>query len=189
MLIPLGIFASSGSRAAGAFDLLQTQVLGSAASSVTFSSLGTYSSTYQHLQLRVVMRGNNSSAEQWDTLRFTFNGDSGSNYAFHNLVGVGTSVVSGAATSQPRIQFDGFTGSAAASGSFGGGILDILDPFETSKNTTVRGLTGRTSGGQVGLHSGVWLNTAAITSISLTCFGGTLQQFSRFSLYGIKATA
>ena len=188
MPIPLGILAAAGVRAAGgSYELIETITVGSGgAASVTFSNLNTYSSTYQHLQLRVVMRGNNPN--QWDTLRFTFNGDTGSNYAFHNLIGNGSSVTSGVATSQPRIQFDGFVGSSASSGIFASGVIDILDPYETNKNKTVRGITGRTADTQVGLHSGVWLSTAAISSIALTCFGGTLQQYSRFSIYGLKAS-
>ena len=43
----LGFFATAGAGAAGSFDLLETQVLGSAQASVTFSSLGTYSN-YKH---------------------------------------------------------------------------------------------------------------------------------------------
>ena len=40
--------------------------------------------------------------------------------------------------------------------------------------------------GNVGLFSGVWMNTAAITSISLLSDSGNQEQYTQFALYGIK---
>ena len=42
------------------FDLIQTYTLSSNQASVTFSNLGDYSSTYKHLQLRMVAKSNRS---------------------------------------------------------------------------------------------------------------------------------
>jgi hypothetical protein len=77
--------------------------------------------------------------------------------------------------------------STAASNIFGASVVDILDPFESSKNTTVRTLNGGAGFG-VGLISSFWNNTASVTSISL--IPGTGANFvagSRFSLYGVTA--
>ena len=100
MPIPLGILAVAGAGAAGgggAFDLLETTVLGSDTASVTFSNLNTYSA-YKHLQIRLVARSTNASASR--SVRIQFNGDTASNYAYHYLLGDGSSVSSDASTSQ-----------------------------------------------------------------------------------------
>ena len=182
----IGFFATTAvaPSAGGSYELIETITVGSGgAASVTFSNLNTYSSTYQHLQIRAVVRGNN--AQPWETIRFTFNGDTASNYNYHNLVGSGSSVTS-SATANNFIQVDGLTGNTATSGAFGACVIDILDPYET-KNTTTRALSGRvTADNQIGLHSGLWRNTAALTSISLTTFSGTILQYSRFSIYGLR---
>ena len=186
MPIPLGILAVAGAGAAGApssFDLLETTVLGSSASSVTFSSID---QSYKHLQIRMVSR--NSGDTTSPTLRF--NSDSGANYATHRLYGFGESVTSGAVTGDPSMALIAFrSNSLSSTTDFGAGIVDILDYTNTSKNTTIRGLGGREQGNGstsdfVVLLSGVWLNTSAVTSITLST--NTYQAGSRFSLYGIK---
>jgi hypothetical protein len=83
--------------------------------------------------------------------------------------------------------------SQGAANQFGMGVIDILDPYQT-KNKTVRALTGFLSsdtagysGTQIKLNSGVFLNTASITSLTLDqAFGSNFQSGTRFSLYGIK---
>jgi hypothetical protein len=39
----------------------------------------------------------------------------------------------------------------------------------------------------VGLYTALWMNTSAVSSITLAGFTGNLAAGSRFSLYGIKA--
>jgi hypothetical protein len=57
---PLGILSAAGAGGGGPlasdYELISTQILTSPQSSITFSSLGTYSSTYKHLQVRAVAR-------------------------------------------------------------------------------------------------------------------------------------
>ena len=57
MPIPLGILAVAGAGAGGgnSFDLLETTVLSSAASTVSFTGLSGYTQ-YKHLQFRYVAR-------------------------------------------------------------------------------------------------------------------------------------
>jgi hypothetical protein len=71
---------------------------------------------------------------------------------------------------------------------YGAMVIDILDPFETTKNTVIRALGGFASS-EISLNSGVWLNTAALTSLTFSKYGenGGYETGSRFSLYGIKA--
>ena len=167
----------------GSFDLLETQVLGSTAASVTFSSLDTLAAGYQHLQIRATIR-DAVSFQNSASFRLRFNGDSGNNYAWHRLFGNGSSVSSGAGTTQ-----SGIFGDNAGNGFYSGHVFDILDPFNTSKNTTARFINGYEAGSakSISIHSGVWMNTAALSSIGIFTEGFGFVTGSRFSLYGIKA--
>ena len=177
----LGFFATAGvSAAAGSFDLLETQVLGSSQASVTFSSLGTYSN-YKHLQIRMVARASRSGATT-DPLIVKLNSTT-QTYG-HHLFGNGSSVGSGnIATSYSLL--DAITGATATANAFGACVIDILDPFETTKNKTIRALTGANT--VVSLSSTFWNFTTAVSSIELSAFSATnFLVGSRFSLYGIK---
>lgn len=183
----LGFFAAAGISAAGSFDLLETQVLGSNTASITFSSLSAYSS-YQHLQIRYTARSSNSGTAS-DGLWLRFNGDSGSNYSWHRLEGNGSTVTSGAGTTQTWILMGVAPRSGNTANIFTGGVCDILDPFETTKNKTIRSLHGLTGTGNPGvfLGSGMRMNTEAVTSLTLLPDAGqNLVVGSRFSLYGLK---
>jgi hypothetical protein len=186
MPITLGILAQSRQAVAtGAFVLLESQVLSSAAASVTFSSLGTYASTYQHLQLRILSR---SASSNEDYLYLRFNSDTGSNYRAHLLEGNGSSVAS-QSFSQTEL-FIGVEASAQqAANIYGGFVIDILDAFETTKNKTIRSLGGYATRSII-LSSGLWMNTSATTTLTLKNSSvSNLAAGSRFSLYGVKATA
>lgn len=189
MLIPLGFLAASG-VSAGSFDLLETQVLGSSAASVTFSSLSTYAADYKHLQLRMTARTDRASYV--DTVAIRFNADDAANYTDHYLAGNGSSVFSGADTSMTRMLSVRVAGASAASSIFGAGTVDLLDVFETTKYKTIRSLSGYTSGSgsEVYQFSGAWYLTTAVGSITLLPnIGSNFVQYSRFSLYGLKASA
>ena len=66
------------------------------------------------------------------------------------------------------------------------GVVDILDCSNTSKYKTMRALCGTDTngGGEVGLFSGVWQSTSAISSITISF--SNIAQYSTFALYGIK---
>lgn len=180
----LGFFATAGAGgAAGSFDLLETQVLGSNTASVTFSSLSTYSN-YQHFQLRVTARMSFSDPERSLVLRF--NADTASNYNNHGLFGNGSSAGS-FYFADTYISIGSFPAANATANAFGPGVIDILDPYETTKNKTVRSLAGTPTTPQISLRSGLWRNTAAVSSITLLDPTSNLVTGSRFSLYGIKA--
>ena len=188
----LGFFATAGAGAgaAGSFDLLETQILGSTSASVTFSNLNsTYGSTYQHLQLRMVARSERASFDR-DLFLMEINSDTGSNYAWHGLVGAGNAVYSTSGTSQIRIDLVSYLqASQSPSGAFSAYSVDLLDPFETTKTKVIRSLSGgtvRSSEAGVALSSGLWNNTNAMTTIKVYA-PGNLSAGSRFSLYGIKA--
>jgi len=167
-------------------DLLEVITLSSDASSVTFSGLGAYTD-YQHLQIRLVGRSAEGTGGARD-LYIRLNGDTGNNYAWHYLTGNGSSVFASAGTStntiagRPTFPRDG-----NPAGEFGAAVVDLLDASSTSKNTTVRFLSGVVSGeDSIALSSGLFVDTSAITSIQLYQNIGDLATGSRASLYGIK---
>lgn len=173
--------------AAGSYDLLATEILTSSQASVTFSGLSAYAGTYQHLQIRYVARS--TRAAQDSNLSLKFNNDSGT-YRWHVLETYGSgSPISGTGTSTSLIVATE-SGNTNVSGSFAAGTIDILDAFETSKNKVTRSLSGYVGGNHVlSLRSGLWVNTAALTQIELLNWDGASHaQYSRFSLYGLKAS-
>ena len=181
--IPLGIL-DFPTGAAGAYDLLETQILTSSAASVTFTGLGSYTD-YKHLQIRATSR--QDTAVSIARHYITFNGDTGSNYAIHQLYGNGSSVGSSATAPYPRIQWYGDSvGTSTATNVFAASIIDILNFSDTSKNTTVRCLMGVANPNQINFASGLWNSTNAVTSIDIAGQGANLVAGSRFSLYGVK---
>ena len=151
---------------------------------ITFSSIP---ATYKHLQIRcnffTTAYGTPNSYVQ-------FNGDTATNYSWHWLRGDGTSAsANGSATvAQMRLvasapDIDADYGSSA--------ILDLIDYADTTKYKTIRTFAGNDgaayfAAGQVGLTSGLWRNTAAVTSVTLSISAGNFSTNSKFALYGIK---
>ena len=167
------------------FDLLETTVLASSASSVTFSGLDAYSD-YKHLQIRAVARGDHSAS--LIVGKVIINSDTATNYAFHRLQADGTSVVSNGYASQSYINTGLFPAATeSASNAFGVDVLDILDFASASKNTTLRSLNGSVGNTNlIALKSNLWNSTSAITSILYEASSGNWVSGSRFSLYGVK---
>jgi hypothetical protein len=194
MPIPLGVLAVAGAGGGGVagngYEWLETQVLTSAAASVTFSNLNSsYGTTYEHLQVRLT--GRSSRNDNGDTVRIRLNSDTGSNYAMHALKGSGSAVTSEGFGSQTNIQFYRISANTDANNVFGAMIIDILDPFSTNKTKTIRGLggyAGIADGDEIALSSGLWNNTAALTTLELAGTNGNFQIGSRFSLYGMRSS-
>jgi hypothetical protein len=186
MPIPLGVLAVAGAGGAGggsSFDLLETTIVGTPTSSVTFSSLGSYSA-YKHLQIRATVQGSDSAF-----LRIHLNNTSGgTSYAAHRLQGDGSSVSGQNNTGNDRMVLASLPTTGNESNTFMGWVVDVLDFSSSSKNTTVRVLAGNAQASyrRIGLYSGLWADTSAVTSIILSPATGTLATNSRFSLYGIK---
>jgi hypothetical protein len=190
-LILLGILNSQAAAAGGgaAYDLLETQVLTSSASSVTFTGLGSYSD-YKHLQIRGVFKLAVGTSGAFD-LYTTFNSDTSGIYATHRLYGTGASVVSTSSTALSNFTFTDIVPRGAdvgEIGNYGVGVMDILDFSKTTKNTTLRFLAGAytTEEKTIGLFSGLYNSTSAITAVSLFIPGANLFTGSRFSIFGIK---
>ena len=173
------------------FESIATVTGTGSSATITFSSIP---STYVGLQLRFIGKSTESVSNTQYNYRLRFNGDTGANYARHVLGGDGATAATTGAASVTEIG-PGYTpipNSGSAVAIIGVGIIDIHDYASTTKNKTARVFTGldmnRTTAptGQVILHSGVWLNTNAITSIDLQLTTGSWTTNSVFSLYGIK---
>jgi hypothetical protein len=182
MLIPFGILSAAGAgvEAGPAYELIETSILTSSQSSVTFSSLGTYSSTYKHLQIRYVARGTRSATSA--PVFFRFNGNT-TNYFTHSMIGSGSTVASYANLNGTYMDLGLMFTATATANAFGAGVIDIFDAYSTTKNKTFRGLTGVN---EVGLFSGSRADTTNISSISVHDIFGNFIAGSRFSLYGVK---
>lgn len=160
---------------------------GTSQSSISFTSIP---STFKHLQLRAISKTNrNDAGEYQTTLNMRFNSDSGSNYSYHRLIGNGSSISATGGGSVPYMYF--YFGSSVTNpaNTFGVGVYDILDYANTNKYKTVRVLSGVEDNtyGTINLGSGAWLNTNAVTSISLIIDSANdFTQYTQFALYGIK---
>ncbi len=148
--------------------------------------------TYKHLQIRGIGRST-TTGNGTDYLYIQFNGDNGSNYAWHTLAGDGGSASAAAGSTQSVVRIGELPRVNQTASSFGAAVIDILDYTNTSKYKTVRGLSGmdynglsNTLPGQINLRSGLWMNTSNIVSIKLYPEANNFVQYSRISLYGIR---
>jgi hypothetical protein len=165
------------------FESIATATGNGSAFEITFSSIP---STYQHLQIRCIANASNVNT----AMNMRINGDTGSNYTRHRLIGDGSSANAAGSTTLTEIPALGNAGLPTTNSTYGVFIWDILDYTNTNKYKTVRYLSGQDSNGSGGvdLGSGLWLNTNAITSITLKSndSGGVYNTASTFALYGIK---
>ena len=184
--MPLGLlsFSAGGGASANALTLISTQVLASAAASVTFSSIP---STYTHLQIRYTSRSDTGSTQT--PLFMRLNSDTGTNYSRHWLRGDGGLILSNAGSSE-NYAWIGYTLAASETTSaYTAGVIDILDYKNTNKNTTLRMLhasRGSVSWTQIALNSAAWYNTAAVNTLLFYPSAGNFITGSRFSLYGVS---
>jgi hypothetical protein len=166
------------------FQLITTTILPSNQSSVVFNNLNDYSSDYKHLQIRAIASHDQAGG---NAVTLRMNGDTGSNYSYHELLGNAANVLSGNLVSQTSIPAALGLRQSLGNTAFGAGIIDLFDVYSTTKNKTIRSLTGQpATDSLILLSSGAWLNTTPITSLTLTAANGNLTTNSRFSLYGIR---
>jgi hypothetical protein len=179
----LGIYASQISghlwAPTGAYESIATAT---PTGSTYFFSFTSIPQTYTHLQIRLLAADGSSGDSP---ILMQLNGDGGTNYTWHSLYGNGSSATSSAGTANSAMRIAQTTNSGSI---FSGGIIDILDYTNTNKNKVLRSLSGHDNNGSgsIYLYSGLWQNTAAITSIYFQAAGGNFQNYSNFALYGIK---
>jgi hypothetical protein len=164
---------------------IATQLLTGTATTITFSNIP---SGYKHLQVRYISAWTGTSVG-YGGIAYVFNSDTGANYAGHELYGTGSSTGAGGGANRNAGYMTWIPDSAYAN-TFGAGVLDILDYSNINKYKTGRCFGGfnrnfnASANELIGMQSALWMNTAAITSITFS--GNTFAINSRFSLYGIK---
>ena len=183
MILP-GVIASSGG-VASSFESIATTTLTTSTATVTFSSIP---ATFTHFQVRGISRSvSTSMGGMWG--KVYLNGDTtGTNYAQHSLYGAGASAAATGYTNPSLTQYAFFT-AHAGDNSWGSLVMDVLDYKNTNKYKTSRFLSGYDANGSglVMFSSELWMNTNAVTSITIDNTGANFAQYSSFALYGVKA--
>lgn len=183
MPVKVGGVWKTGTLVSSSFESIATFTGNGTASTYTFSSIP---GTYKSLQLRV----NGLVSTNSGAIRMRVNGDTGSNYAIHRIYADGATVTAaggGGANAGVLFNIVGNTDPTYPTV----GIVDFIDYASTSKNKTIKYIEAysknSTSGEEILLGSGVWLNTSAITSITVYSSTGTnFSSGASFALYGIK---
>lgn len=155
-------------------------------STATFNNIP---QTFSHLQIRFYGRSLNGATTDFTYIRFN-NDQTPGNYASHWLAGDGATPFASSQTGQNYLYGTIFPGGTATANTFGCQIVDIIDYTNTSKNKTIKLMGGFDSNGSgaARLVSGLWINTAAITSLVCSVANAFEAVGSKVSLYGITSS-
>lgn len=162
-----------------------------AAGGETSLSLTSIPSTFTHLQIRGISHDTHTSGVLRAIL-FRANTDTGSNYSRYFLQGDGSTTTAGSTINTTFINLRGCSpDDGGNANNFGSIDVSILDYANTTKYKNVRGLVGAEQNGvgQVSYISGLWINTAAITSLQFYAEAVAFKAGTTFALYGIKESA
>ena len=164
--------------AGNTYTPLATQTLGSAAASVTFSSI---SGAYTDLVL-VSVAGTTTGAPN---TFLQLNGDTSTNYSITAIIGDGTSATSGRITSNAQFYID----YNAMPDQTLGTTVNICNIMNYSNATTYKTILVRANAAARGVDGivGLWRSTAAVTSLVVKPASSTFLAGSTFTLYGILA--
>ena len=166
--------------------LIQTTVVGATPVASVEFDVSDYAGVYRHLKIVSAIRTTRASSSA-DFLKITFNSDT-TGYARHALYSNGSTPASYGLTD--IIGTSDFPASTSPANQYGAFVMDILDPFNTNKNTTIRLLGGSAgSPSQIMLTSGLWVDTTPVSSIKFEPgnVSSNIDQYSRFSVYGVTA--
>jgi hypothetical protein len=165
--------------AGNTYEAIATQTLGSAAASVTFSSI---SGAYTDLIL-VINAADNATSDVYLQMG---NGsiDTGSNYSNTILTGNGTTAYSARNSGATKILY-AYEGTPPTSPSFGTYIIQFMNYSNTTTYKTVLCRANSASSGTDAIV-GLWRSTSAINQIQLSVQGATTYSTgSTFTLYGV----
>ena len=169
------------------FELLESVVVPSTQAEIEFTNVNTkYAADYHHLQLRTQIKTNQSSGSAlYANVIIRLNSDGGTNYSVHNMQGNGSTRTSGGAGSL-AYGLD-IPGAGNSSSHYAPAIIDIINPFDTTNNTTLRATAARFESNAVGVYSGAWYNTAAVTTITFDIVqAASFLAGSTINLYGFR---
>jgi hypothetical protein len=156
------------------YEPIATTTLGSAASTITFSSIP---STYTDL---VIVFAGTATANLNPLM--SFNSDSGTNYSRTYLTGNGSGAFSGRLTSQTSMRLTDNNLSTTVS-------LCRISIFSytsaVNKTALIEYSSDRNGSGFVERLVGLWRSTASITTVSLSTSTSTFAAGTTATLYGI----
>lgn len=167
------------------YNLISTVTVGSGnAASIEFTSIP---QIYTDLQLVTSWRTSTASVADYVVISFN---SSTSSFSARVLYGTGSATGSTSYTTSPDSRIiSQVVGNIATASVFSSGSLYL--PNYTSNNfksySTDATRENNTTGNEMAIQAGLWSDTAAITSITITSWdSATIQQYSSASLYGIK---
>jgi hypothetical protein len=153
------------------YESIATTTLGTAAASVTFSTI---SGAYTDL----ILVADTVNASGADSFLLNFNSDTGSNYSVTRLGGDGSAASSGRASNQTVLQCGDVYSTLSTT------IVQILNYSNTTtyKTTITR---QNNAANRVRANVNLWRSTAAITTILISTSSYNFSAGSTFTLYGI----
>jgi hypothetical protein len=157
------------------YEPIATTNAGPTQSTYTFTSIP---STYTDLVLIISPVGNGDAQ-----VNLRFNSDTGTNYSYTVLGGNGTSAVADRVADATFIGTDYYFSVTTAGGVIRANIMNYANST-TFKTALMR---ADNAGKGTMTNVGLWRNTAAITSVTVTTTNSTFANGSTLTLYGIKA--
>jgi hypothetical protein len=160
--------------AGSTYTPIATTTLGSASSTITFSSI---SGSYTDLVLIANLIPASSAR-----VKLRVNSDSGSNYSYTILTGSGTAASSGRESSISEINYY-WNGLPSGWSNY---IINFQNYSNAATYKTIIG-RGNSTAVETFANVGLWRSTSAINAIELRSSVGTFDVGSSFTLYGIAA--
>jgi hypothetical protein len=161
------------------YEPIATQTLGSAAATITFSSIP---STYTDLRLVLTAVANSSTIGAY----IIYNNDSGANYSWTNLRGNGTTAASSVIGPATQINLAFFSSATTTIPAFY--TADIFSyAGSTNKTCLTTASADQNGSGLVERHVGLWRSTSAINRLDI--YTNAVANFgigTTATLYGIK---
>ena len=159
--------------ATATYTLIDSTTLGASASSVTFSGIS--ATGKGDLVLVFDCQGSNSNR-----INGNLNSDTGTNYSMVSMENDGgTTTVSDSGTGRTY-----FNAGVCRDTSRSINIVNIMDFAATDKHTSILSRENAPAG-RLGARAMRWANTAAVTSVAVSCSNGTFNSGSTFHLYQI----
>lgn len=160
------------------YEPIATTTLGTAASSISFSSI---SSAYTDLKIILVASNTTNNFN----IRFRFNSDTGSNYDSLILYGYNTTAGAGNENAMTE-NIANYSQGMPVTPNYGLYTFDVMSyagsTFKTTINTASEDLSSQ---GEVSRIVNMWENTSAINAISIRVTGGNFTVGTTATLYGI----
>ncbi len=180
----VGLLAPQVAASTNSYESIMTATGTGSSGTISFTAIP---ATYKHLQIRFLTRSTRSATSS--NIFIGFNSDTTTgNYYGHMIEGNGSAASASAKIGTSTSFMSATSAASNTSGIFSGGVIDVLDYANTNKYKTSRGLSGYDANGSglLYLASGLWMSTAAISSIQITDPLGNFATNSSFALYGIK---